>query len=59
VWCVLLGSQHGDAVVFEALHRDLYNAQWLVHEAIKAWPGSELQAQLDAIGCTLNAPASP
>ena len=51
LWCVLLGSSQGDAVVFVALHRDMYNAQWLAHEAKNAWQGDELKAQLGAIGC--------
>jgi hypothetical protein len=55
VWCVLLQDSTaatGPAarIVFPALHMDMYNADWLVHEAL---PGQVTAETLDAIGCTL------
>ena len=55
--CVLLGSSQGDDVIFVALHRDLYNADWLVHQAQDRWSSEALQAQLSAVGCDF--PANP
>ncbi len=49
--CVLLGSLKGDSVVFVALHQDMYNAQWLVHQSRYPWPSAELKAQLATLGC--------
>jgi hypothetical protein len=48
---VLLGSGQGNRVIFVALHQDLYNAYWLVHDAKNPWPGDALQAQLAEVGC--------
>jgi hypothetical protein len=54
VWCVLLKvapSLEGTAyrVVFPALHMDMYNADWLVHEAPQDLGGQALAT----IGCEL------
>ena len=49
--CVLIGAEQGDTVVFVAMHQDMYNADWLVHQARAAWPGDELNAQLATVGC--------
>jgi hypothetical protein len=52
--CVLLDSAQGRSVVFVARHSDLYNAEWLVHEARNPWPSPALSAQLAALGCDLS-----
>lgn len=54
VWCVVLkGGEPGARVIFVALHSDLYNAAWIVHEPDGA-PGSrELAGALSEIGCDL------
>jgi hypothetical protein len=60
VWCVLLerkGITVEEAppsiVVFVALHMDMYNADWIVHEAVgsRSSPGS--RSILSTIGCDL------
>jgi len=49
VWCVRLDTgQQNFAVVFVALHQDLYNGAWIIHE-----PTSGLEEALSAIGCDL------
>lgn len=55
VWCVQLNDGSAQAwpavrVVFPALHMDMYNADWLVHEAA---PNQDLGQALDTIGCEL------
>jgi hypothetical protein len=55
VWCVLLNDSSAQAwfavrVVFPALHMDMYNADWLVHEAA---PDQDMLQTLDTIGCAL------
>ena len=53
VSCALLtGSTNKQWIVFVVLHEDMYNADWLVHEARTSWPNDELRATLDAIGCS-------
>jgi hypothetical protein len=52
--CVLLHSNQGDAVVFVALHTQLYYAQWLVHQATLPWPGEAMREQLAIVGCTFS-----
>ena len=49
VWCIWLatGPDAQPTVVFAALHSDLYNAEWVVHEL----PGAPPQELLTAIGC--------
>ncbi|HBY98404.1 MAG: hypothetical protein M5U01_26045 [Ardenticatenaceae bacterium] len=62
VWCVLLeqsrdtdrsGETTTPAVVFVALHQDLYNADWVVHEGVGASVSQESRASLSRIGCEL------
>ena len=51
--CVLLtGSSGQQWIVFVVLHEDMYNADWLVHEARTTWPSDELRGILDTIGCS-------
>jgi hypothetical protein len=56
MWCVLLkdstAANGSDAtrVVFPALHMDIYNADWLVHETS---PDRDAGQMLDAVGCAL------
>jgi hypothetical protein len=60
VWCVLLevqplaeGTAAEHAVVFVAQHRDIYNADWVVHEGETATSSPALAASLSRIGCNL------
>jgi hypothetical protein len=54
VWCVLLEDGEGRSrVVFAALHSDLYNAGWIMHEASAAPASAELEHTLSEIGCAL------
>jgi len=63
IWCVLLGSEQGQAaasteegayrVVFVALHQDLYNADWVLHEGTGGVFSEELMGILSKIGCDL------
>ena len=63
VWCVLLerdlgsgdepGSERGHEVVFVALHRDIYCADWVVHEVTGDLFSQDLTESLSAIGCDL------
>jgi hypothetical protein len=47
VWCARLeASGHAPAAVFVALHQDLYNGAWIIHE-----PASGVDQTLSAIGC--------
>jgi hypothetical protein len=50
VWCVRAGDGGTPTVLFVALHQDLYNGAWLVHEA----DTSALAEALPRLGCTLN-----
>ena len=56
VWCVLVKQQNQSQpqVVFVALHQDLYNADWLVHEPPADLSPRALSDRLAAIGCNLN-----
>jgi hypothetical protein len=42
------------AVVFVAKHRDICNADWLVHEGAKSLPGGESATAPEAVGCELD-----
>jgi hypothetical protein len=60
VWCVLIGMQPPaegtaaeHAVVFVAQHRDIYNADWVVHQGETAPFSPALAAGLSGIGCNL------
>lgn len=55
LWCVRLGRvASGDTrVVFVALHENLYNADWIVHEARPDVTMPALLADLSAVGCDL------
>lgn len=49
--CVLLGSEKGNSVIYVALHQDMHNAQWLVHESRDLWPSDALLSQFEQVGC--------
>jgi hypothetical protein len=54
LWCILLETAPGGApdVVFVALHQDLYNAGWLVHER-RTYSGALILSDLmDLVGCS-------
>jgi hypothetical protein len=63
VWCVLLElEQHGAVdpteegayrVVFPALHQDLHNADWVLHEGAGDLTSQEFMESLSKIGCDL------
>jgi hypothetical protein len=54
VWCVVLkGREPGVRVIFAALHSDLCNADWIVHEPNGKAASPELAATLSEIGCDL------
>lgn len=54
LWCVVL--KYGDQlqVIFVALHQDLYNADWLVHEPRADISARALSDKLGALGCNLD-----
>ena len=57
-YCVLLEQKHsaeglGYMVVLVALHQDLYNAAWVVHEGGEAPYAAQFVAGLSEIGCDL------
>jgi hypothetical protein len=52
---VLLDSGQGRSVLFVVLHENLYNAQWLAHDAKYPWQSAELQTQMAEIGCEFKA----
>lgn len=54
VWCILLKDADNSSpqVVYVAIHQDLYNADWLVHES--AGDSKETTDALSKIGCDLN-----
>lgn len=56
LWCVLLdlGDLAARRLVLVALHQDLYNADWIVHEAAADGRNAELNAALDTLGCAAN-----
>ena len=53
LWCLLIdpGDLGARRLVFVALHQDLYNADWLLHESPAGASDSELAASLDSLGC--------
>lgn len=53
LWCVIAdpGSLQARRLLFVALHQDLYNADWLVHEPPPSASDAELSAAIDALGC--------
>jgi len=55
VWCVLLNPGRGESgssrVIFVALHQDLYNAAWIVHETEELPLSRDLMADLAELGC--------
>ena len=54
LWCVLLNQESGNGrVVFLALHEDMYNADWIVHESAGAPGDAALAARLAVVGCDL------
>ncbi len=54
VWCVRLdGAAPGAEVVFVALHADMYNAGWVVHELPAAWSVAERRAVLADLDCKI------
>jgi hypothetical protein len=55
VWCVLLkgGGPPAGQVVFVTLHKDLYNADWIVHQGVDDASSVEAQHLLTTLGCTL------
>jgi hypothetical protein len=60
VWCVLLERKGvtveetpPSMVVFAALHMDMYNADWIVHEAAGSPSCPEVRSILFTIGCDL------
>jgi len=63
LFCVLLHKrnaanvQAGErplAVLYLALHRDLYNAEWVLHESPEPIPSPALAGALRAVGCKLD-----
>jgi hypothetical protein len=57
IMCVLLQQGSTREVVFVAHHVDLYNADWIVHEAQGAPFAAPVRNQLAGLGCAL--PAAP
>jgi hypothetical protein len=54
LWCVLLDEVGGKGrAVFLALHEDIYNADWIVHETSGAPGDAALTARLATVGCNL------
>jgi hypothetical protein len=53
VWCVRLSEVTSGvtAVIFVALHEDLYNADWIVHESRPAARIDDVLRDLNAVGC--------
>lgn len=53
LWCALLdpGDLVARRLVFVALHQDLYNADWIVHEAQAGASSADLASALDRLGC--------
>lgn len=49
LWCAQLDSKNlNPTVVFVALHQDLYNGAWIIHE-----PAIEVDQTLSTIGCAM------
>ncbi len=55
LWCALLGQESAASrsIVFLALHQDMYNADWVLHEGAKDPPAPEAAAVLSEVGCEL------
>jgi hypothetical protein len=63
LWCVLLKYQRkpalapyremGYSVVYAALHKDLYTAEWVIHTSADMYPSQRLAQTFQAIGCKL------
>lgn len=55
VWCVLLkdGGPPAGQVVLVALHEDLYNADWIVHQGADDASSVAAQHLLSTLGCTV------
>jgi hypothetical protein len=63
LWCVLLKYQRkaslthdreaGYRVVYAALHKDLYTAEWVIHISADDFPSQRLAQTFQAIGCKL------
>jgi hypothetical protein len=54
VWCVALRSdEQPPKLIFAALHFDLYNADWIVHEPAASPGTAALASTLREIGCDL------
>jgi len=59
VWCAVLDSGQGGSgpshvtsrVIFVALHEDLYNAAWIVHEVEELPLSRDLMVDLAELGC--------
>jgi hypothetical protein len=61
LWCVLLdpGDLGARRTVFVALHQDLYNAGWIVHEGPAGASDTDLGAALARLGCDVEYARSP
>jgi hypothetical protein len=62
LWCVLLKMEPRYApdffkyqLVFVARHQDLYNADWVIHEANRPPSSPEIKQTLSRIGCNIDA----
>ena len=54
LWCVVLNeAAKPPSVAFVALHRDLYYAEWLVHEPSSYADIGELNRRLSSVDCNL------
>lgn len=53
LWCVILdpGDVEARRLIYVALHQDLYNADWIVHEGAAGDSDAHLNATLDRLGC--------
>lgn len=55
LWCVYLDGGQSLEVVYLALHEDMYNAGWLVHEGLASADDPQTVVSLTEIGCPLEA----
>lgn len=55
LWCVYLEGNEALEVVYLALHEDMYNADWLVHEGLAPASDPLTAADLSELGCPLEA----
>jgi hypothetical protein len=56
VWCVLVQrahplTGHSSQMIFVALHQDLYNASWVVHEGERLPFTREFRQRISQLGC--------